>query len=77
MIVEERAESYGRKLGEMRGETDGVVVLLSAEPKWAGADFLQDSYESGDARIVLFRSRADQGVGVVVEEIRIGVGDAG
>lgn len=59
MIVEERGEGYGGELGEMRGEADGVIVLLGAEPERAGADFSQDFHECGDARVVLIGRCAD------------------
>ena len=77
MIVEERAEGYGGQLREMRGEADGVVVLLGAEPQGVGADFFQDFYEGGDARIALVGRSADEGVRVVAEEVGVGVGNAG
>src|SRR5216683_3916687 len=50
MIVEERAEGYGGKLGEMRDHAHGVVVLLRAEPERASADFFEELEEGGDAR---------------------------
>src|SRR5271169_4718628 len=60
----------------MRCEADGVVVLLGAEPKGAGAEFFQDFYEGGDARIFLFGRGTDQRVGIVAEEVGIGMRDA-
>src|SRR6266849_1925966 len=51
MVVEEAGEGDGRELREMRGQADGVVVLLRAEPERTRADFFEDFYECGDARI--------------------------
>src|SRR6266849_3295536 len=45
MIVEERAERYGGELRKVRDHTNGVVVLLRAEPERAGADFFQELEE--------------------------------
>src|SRR5258708_126114 len=51
MIVEERAESYGGELRELRAHADGVVLLLPAQPERAGADFFEELDEGGDARV--------------------------
>ncbi len=86
MIVEERAESYGGELGEMRDHADGVVVLLRAEPERAGADFFEELEEGVNAGIAL-RWRCgrltrvggvgDQRVGRVAKEVGVGLRDAG
>src|SRR5260370_22021233 len=86
MIVEERAESYGGELGEMRDHADGVVMLLRAEPERAGANFFEELEEGGDAGIALrlrcgglarLRGVCDQRVGRVAEEVSVGLGEAG
>jgi hypothetical protein len=51
MVVEESAEGNGGELGKMGGQPDGVVVLLGTEPEGAGADFLEEFEEGGDARV--------------------------
>ena len=55
-IVEERAESDGGELREMRGQADGVIVLLRAEPEGARADLLQNFEEGDDAGIAMTSS---------------------
>ncbi len=59
MVVEEAGKSDGSELGKMRGEADGVVVLLRAEPERACANFLENFHEGGDSRVVLSRRCAD------------------
>src|SRR5712692_2479775 len=76
-VVEERSERDGSKLREMRGETNGVVVLHFAEPERARADFFENFHEGGDARFVLCGRGADERVGIAAEEIGVGMGDAG
>src|SRR5215831_6865587 len=39
-IIQKRTEGDCRELRQMRGETNGVVVLLGTDPEWACADFL-------------------------------------
>src|SRR6266850_3199663 len=41
MVVEKAGEGEGCELREMRGQADGVVVLLSAEPQRTRANFFQ------------------------------------
>src|SRR6266850_1863053 len=77
MVVEKTGKGDCRELWEMRGQADGVVVLLSSEPQRAGPDFFEDFSEGGHARVVLVGGGADKGVGVGAEEVSIGMGDAG
>jgi len=39
MVVEKTGKGDRRELWEMRGQADGVVVLLHAEPERTGSDF--------------------------------------
>ena len=42
MVVEKRAERDGGELGKMRGQADGVIVLLRAKPEGACANFFEN-----------------------------------
>jgi len=48
-VVKERRQSHGCQLGEMRGQSDGVIMLRGAKPERAGADFLKDFDEGRNA----------------------------
>src|SRR5580765_3842942 len=61
----------------MRGQADGVVVLLRAQPERTRAYFFENLHESGDARIFYSRRRSDESIGVATKEIGVGMGDAG
>ena len=52
MVVEERTESHGSELGQMRGEADSVIVLVRAQPERTSTDFFQNFHEGGDAWVV-------------------------
>lgn len=77
MIVKKRGKGDGGELGEMRDEADGVIVLLGAEPQRMGADFFEEFEKGRDARVVIARRSADEGVGGVAEKVGVGIGDAG
>src|SRR6266403_1273109 len=77
MVVEKAGEGDRRELREMRGQADGVVMLLCAEPERARADFFQNFHESGDAPVLFSRRRADESVGIATKKIGVGMGDAG
>src|SRR5712692_3766739 len=82
-VIEKRAESDGGELREMRDESDGVVMLLGAEPEGAGADFLEKLKEGSNARFarggacLRRQAFADERVGGVAKEVGIGVRDSG
>src|SRR5882724_1913412 len=77
MVVEEASEGDGGELRKMRGQANGVVMLLRAEPERTRADFFENFHEGGDARIVFSRGRADESVGVATKKIGVGMGVAG
>ena|SRR2546426_1101532 len=77
MVVQEAGKSDRRELREMRGQADGVVVLLRAEPERTRADFFENLHEGEDARIVFSRRRADESVGVATKKIGVGMCDSG
>jgi len=47
MVVQEAGKSDRRELREMRGQADGVVVLLRAEPE-RRAPIFRESHEGED-----------------------------
>jgi len=77
VVVKKTGEGDGRELREMRGQADGVVVLLRTEPRADVRRLFREFREGRDARILFSRRLADESVGVSTKKIGVGMGDAG
>lgn len=76
-VVEKRGEGDGGELREMRCEADGIVMLLRAEPQWAGADLLKDSDKGRDTGVVRVFGIPDQGIRGFLEKVSVRVRESG
>src|SRR6516162_6111268 len=61
----------------MRGETDGIVVLLRAEPDRARASLFEHFDERRDARILRVVGFTNQRIGGALKQVRIGMRESG
>lgn len=75
-IVEERSEGDGGDLGKVRGQADGVIVLLCPDPQGTRANFFENFDEGVDSRVMNFIGVAHKGVGGVLEEVGVSASEA-
>src|SRR5215469_805176 len=76
-VVQKRTQGHGGELRKMRGQTDGIVVLLRAEPDRACPNLFQNFDERSDAWVVRILGFTNQRVRGALKKVRIGVREAG